>query len=94
MAEIGFYHLTRTGPDQALPPLLGRTLAAGQRAAGGLRQRGTGGGAGHRAVAVPRRRTGCRMAARATGDADLQPIWLATAGSADARPATAPASCS
>lgn len=30
--EIGFYHLTRTGPDQALPPLLGRTLAAGERA--------------------------------------------------------------
>ena len=32
MAEIGFYHLTRTGPDQALPPLLGRTLEAGERA--------------------------------------------------------------
>ena len=31
-ATIGFYHLTRTGPDQALPQLLGRTLAAGQRA--------------------------------------------------------------
>lgn len=32
MTEIGFYHLTRTGPDQALPLLLGRTLAAGKRA--------------------------------------------------------------
>ena len=32
MAEIGFYHLMRTSIDQALPPLLGRTLAAGQRA--------------------------------------------------------------
>ena len=32
MAEIGFYHLTRTSIDQALPPLLGRSLAAGQRA--------------------------------------------------------------
>ena len=32
MAEIGFYHLTRTGPDQAIPALLGRTLAAGERA--------------------------------------------------------------
>ena len=32
MAEIGFYHLMRTTIDQALPPLLGRTLAAGQRA--------------------------------------------------------------
>lgn len=32
MAELGFYHLTRTAADQALPPLLGRTLSAGQRA--------------------------------------------------------------
>jgi DNA polymerase-3 subunit chi len=32
MADIGFYHLTRTTADQALPPLLGRTLAAGKRA--------------------------------------------------------------
>ena len=32
MAEIGFYHLTRTALDQALPALLGRTLAAGERA--------------------------------------------------------------
>jgi DNA polymerase-3 subunit chi len=32
MADIGFYHLTRTGVDAALPALLGRTLKAGQRA--------------------------------------------------------------
>lgn len=32
MAEIGFYHLTRTTVDQALPALLGRTLAANERA--------------------------------------------------------------
>ena len=32
MTEVGFYHLTRSGTDQALPLLLGRTLAAGQRA--------------------------------------------------------------
>ena len=32
MTEIGFYHLTRTGVEQALPKLLDRTLAAGQRA--------------------------------------------------------------
>ena len=32
MAEIGFYHLIRTGVADALPPLLGKTLAAGQRA--------------------------------------------------------------
>lgn len=32
MTEIGFYHLTRTPLDQALPRLLGRMLAAGGRA--------------------------------------------------------------
>ncbi len=32
MSEIGFYHLTRTGLAAALPALLGRTLAAGEKA--------------------------------------------------------------
>jgi DNA polymerase-3 subunit chi len=32
MADIGFYHLTRTTVDQALPALLARTLAANERA--------------------------------------------------------------
>ncbi|MGH7082784.1 MAG: DNA polymerase III subunit chi, partial [Acetobacteraceae bacterium] len=32
MPEIGFYHLTRSGPDQALPKLLERTLALDERA--------------------------------------------------------------
>lgn len=32
MSEIGFYHLTRTKLEQALPKLLGRVLAAGGRA--------------------------------------------------------------
>lgn len=32
MAQVGFYHLTRTSPEAALPPLLGRTLAGGERA--------------------------------------------------------------
>lgn len=32
MTEIGFYHLTRTPLEQALPKLLGRVLAAGGRA--------------------------------------------------------------
>jgi DNA polymerase-3 subunit chi len=31
MPEIGFYHLTRTSLLAALPALLGRTLAAGER---------------------------------------------------------------
>ena len=32
MTEIGFYHLTRTTVEAALPALLARTLAAGERA--------------------------------------------------------------
>jgi DNA polymerase-3 subunit chi len=32
LTQVGFYHLTRTSPDAALPDLLGRTLAAGARA--------------------------------------------------------------
>jgi DNA polymerase-3 subunit chi len=32
MAEIGFYHLTRTDIAGALPPLLGRSLQAAERA--------------------------------------------------------------
>ncbi len=32
MTEIGFYHLTRTTVEAALPPLLDRTLKTGQRA--------------------------------------------------------------
>lgn len=32
MSEIGFYHLTRTSPHAALPALLGRTLAMGEKA--------------------------------------------------------------
>jgi DNA polymerase-3 subunit chi len=32
MAEVGFYHLTRMDIAAALPALLGRTLAAGERA--------------------------------------------------------------
>jgi DNA polymerase-3 subunit chi len=32
MTDIGFYHLTRTGLDRALPQLLAKTLAAQKRA--------------------------------------------------------------
>jgi hypothetical protein len=55
MSEIGFYHLTRSTLTQALPQLLVRTLAAGQRALvlgpAGVRRCG-------------RSRRGCRTARR------------------------------
>ncbi len=77
MAEIGFYHLTRGGADLVLPRLLGRTLAAGERAAV--------------MVASPERVAALDTAlwlcadpdwlphgTPAAGNADLQPIWIAT----------------
>jgi DNA polymerase-3 subunit chi len=77
MAEIGFYHLLRTGPDQALPRLLGRTLAAGQRAAVMC-------GSAERVAALDAALWLCPdpdwlpHGTAAAGDPDLQPIWLAT----------------
>jgi DNA polymerase-3 subunit chi len=75
MTEIGFYHLTRSTLAQALPQLLARTVAAGQRAvvlgsdAAGLEALSTvlwtqPGWLPHGLVS--------------DGDPDLQPIWLST----------------
>jgi DNA polymerase-3 subunit chi len=77
MTDIGFYHLTRTGPDQALPQLLGRTLATGQRA---LVLCATM----ERVAALDDALWKCAEpnwlphGTAADGDPDLQPIWLAT----------------
>ena len=78
MTEIGFYHLTRTKLEQALPALLGRTLAAGERAVVLC-------GDPARVEALDRLLWECpdpdwlpHGTAR-TGDADLQPIWLTDA---------------
>jgi DNA polymerase-3 subunit chi len=76
MAEIGFYHLTRTGVDQALPSLLGRTLAAGQRAVVLC-------GGAERVAALDAALWLCTdpdwlpHGSAASGNADLQPVWLA-----------------
>ena len=77
MTDFGFYHLTRTGPDEALPKLLGRTLAAGQRALVLC-------GSEERVAALD---TALWLSAdpdwlphgsKAAGQAPMQPIWLAT----------------
>jgi len=75
MAEIGFYHLTRSGVEQALPRLLGRTLAAGQRAVVlcGTPARVTQLDAALWECADP---DWLPHGTPAAGDADLQPIWL------------------
>ncbi len=77
MAEIGFYHLTRTGLEDALPRLLGRTLEAGERAV--IRC-----GSPERMAALDAALWLCPEpdwlphATPAAGNPDLQPIWLTT----------------
>ncbi|WP_019015717.1 DNA polymerase III subunit chi [Elioraea tepidiphila] len=77
MAEIGFYHLTRTSLDVALPKLLGRVLATGGRAVVKTASE-------DRVAALDTALWLCPdpdwlpHGTRATGEADLQPIWLTT----------------
>jgi DNA polymerase III subunit chi len=77
MTSVDFYHLTRTGPEAALPRLLGRTLDAGQRAVVLLRD------PAHvaeisRALWASQDPPWLPHGADASGDPDLQPIWLTT----------------
>jgi DNA polymerase-3 subunit chi len=75
MSDIGFYHLTRSTLFQALPQLLVRTLAAGQRAL-------------VLGISVPaldalstalwEQPAWLPHGAATDGDPDLQPIWLST----------------
>lgn len=75
MAQVGFYHLTRSTPETALPDLLGKTLAAGQRAvvrcidAAGVTAVDAALWAAERPDWLP------HGTAR-TGHAPLQPIWV------------------
>ena len=75
MAEIGFYHLTRTASQDALPALLGRTLSAGQRAMILC-------GSAERLAALDTALWQCQNpdwlphGSAATGHAAQQPIWL------------------
>jgi DNA polymerase-3 subunit chi len=81
MSDIGFYHLTRTAADAALPQLLGRTLAAGQRALVLC-------GSEERVAALDAALWLCAdpdwlpHGTARDGHAELQPIWLATEDSA------------
>ena len=81
MAEIGFYHLTRTTTDLALPPLLGRTLATGARAVVRC-------GSAERLAALDTALWLCPNpdwlphGSAASGHAEAQPIWLTEADEA------------
>ena len=77
MAEVGFYHLTRSTLVQALPQLLGRTLASGQRAIV-LCPSPEHVAALDQALWEVAQPDWLPHGTAADGDADLQPIWLAT----------------
>ena len=73
MTEIGFYHLTRSTMDQALPQLLARTLAAGQRALVLAREATD---LETLSTALWADQAWLPHGTRSDGDPDLQPIWL------------------
>jgi len=73
MTEIGFYHLTRTGAGRALPQLLNRTLAAGQRA---LVRCGSAEHVAAMDAALWDSADFLPHGTAADGDAGIQPIWL------------------
>jgi len=73
MAEIGFYHLTRSSLEQALPRLLKRTLAAGQRALVMTSNDAERDALNDALWAQP---DWLPHGTARDGDADLQPIWL------------------
>jgi DNA polymerase III subunit chi len=75
MTEIGFYHLTRSTLAQALPQLLARTLAAGQRA---LVLGSNGAGLDALSTALWAQPGWLPHGLASDGDPDLQPIWLTT----------------
>jgi DNA polymerase-3 subunit chi len=76
VTEIGFYHCTATKPDAALPRLLGRTMASGERALVLCRDSARAAlidaalWASNNPVWLPH-------GSEYSGDADLQPIWIA-----------------
>jgi DNA polymerase-3 subunit chi len=73
MADIGFYHLTRSPLSQALPRLLSRTLAAGQRA---LILGQDSSALDALSAALWAQPDWLPHGTVSDGDPDLQPIWL------------------
>jgi len=77
MAEIGFYHLTRTPLEQALPKLLGRVLGSGGRAMVLLASQGRLDTL-DAALWTATDPDWLPHGTPASGHPDLQPIWLTT----------------
>lgn len=76
MTEIGFYHLTRTGAENALPQLLHRSLLAGARA---LVRCATPEQVAALDSALWDSKDFLPHGTAKDGDAEIQPIWLTSA---------------
>ena len=83
MADIGFYHLTRSTAEQALPKLLGRTLDLGKRALVRCRDEARAAEVDEALWRAPEPVWLPHGTAR-LGQAELQPIWIEGSPSGDA----------
>lgn len=76
MTEIGFYHLTRSGAEEALAPLLGRTLQGGHRALVRCRDEERVDAVDAALWRMPEP-VWLPHGTRRMGEAALQPVWIA-----------------
>ena len=87
--EIGFYHLTRSTDEQALPRLLGRTLDLGKRALVRVRDEARVAALDEALWRAPEPVWLPHGTAR-LGHPEMQPIWIESASARDAPPGDAP----
>ncbi len=78
MTAIGFYHLTRSGAEDALAPLLGRTLQGGHRAVVRCRDEARAEAVDAALWRMPEP-VWLPHGTKRMGEASLQPVWI-TAG--------------
>ena len=76
LTEVGFYHLTRSTLEEALPRLLEKAYAAGNRVRGARRATRSGWSCSTGPCGPTPRIPSCRTAPRSDGFAEEQPIYL------------------
>ncbi len=85
MTEIGFYHLTRSSAEQALPRLLERTLELGKRAMVRVRDEARAAALDEALWKLPEP-VWLPHGTAARGDAEMQPVFIAGAPDTEAVP--------
>ena len=85
MTEIGFYHLTRSSAEQALPRLLERTLELGKRALVRVRDEARAAALDEALWKLPEP-VWLPHGTAALGDAQMQPVFIAGPPDGEAAP--------